>query len=526
MLIAALVGCQTAKPALVAPAQSDIQVEKSGFSPSGPSGQNSIEISLLFGNTDTISSWKVEVASGASAARTWTGNANYLPASLTWDGKTDGGSLAPEGTYKAKLSVDYKEKYSSASAESRGFVLDVNPPTGSIASDPAGFTPTDNGVEAPVTLTINATSAVAKMNSWEMDALDPAGALVKSWNGKWPDTAATWDGTSMDGGHVQPNMTYQVVATVTDEYGNSAKISTNLAVAALAGQAPVVQAPPSTPGQPSIAATTRGFSPNGDNVADTITLALGWGQPSAVASWKASVSLQGGGTQKTWSGDGSNLPASLVWDGKADSGSMAPEGTYTASLSVDYGSAFAAATATSPGFILDLTPPSGTITLSSPLFSPIESSDTISLKLTASSPVAKIDSWSMDIYDPGGNVFSTWSQKWPNDTVVWNGRNSKGELVQSAEDYPVVAKIRDEFGNTGTVKSVVPIDILVEKIATGVSHPGFADLLQGFHRGLQGRGTGPRGAEREPPGRTGDEAEEVPRLPDPDGRARGVDLLG
>ena len=39
--------------------------------------------------------------------------------------------------------------------------------------------------------------------------------------------------------------------------------------------------------------------------------------------------------------------------------------------------------------------------------------------------------------------------------------------MQSAEDYPVVAKVRDQFGNVGIVKATVPVDILVEKTATG-----------------------------------------------------------
>jgi len=105
--------------------------------------------------------------------------------------------------------------------------------------------------------------------------------------------------------------------------------------------------------------------------------------------------------------------------------------------------------------------------LSDALFSPIESSTTISLKVSASSKLAKIDSWTMDIYDPGGNVFRSFTNKWPADTAVWDGKGTSGEMVQSAEDYPVVAKIRDQFGNVGTVKASVPIDILVEKTATG-----------------------------------------------------------
>ncbi len=146
---------------------------------------------------------------------------------------------------------------------------------------------------------------------------------------------------------------------------------------------------------------------------------------------------------------------------------MAPEGEYTATLAVNYGSAFTPATATSSSFVLDVTPPTGTISLSSPLFSPIESSDRITLTLAASSKVAKIDSWTMDIYDPGGNVFRSFSAKWPASTAVWDGKSARGEMVQSAEDYPVMAKIRDQFGNTGVVKATVPVDILVEKTATG-----------------------------------------------------------
>ena len=88
-------------------------------------------------------------------------------------------------------------------------------------------------------------------------------------------------------------------------------------------------------------------------------------------------------------------------------------------------------------FILDVTPPSGSVALSEPLFSPIESSDTIALTVKASSPVAKIDSWSMNIYDPGGTCFRSFNARWPDSRAVWDGKGLSGEMVQSAEDYPV-----------------------------------------------------------------------------------------
>ena len=52
-----------------------------------------------------------------------------------------------------------------------------------------------------------------------------------------------------------------------------------------------------------------------------------------------------------------------------------------------------------------------------------------------------------------GNVFRSFSAKWPASTAVWNGKSTRGEMVQSAEDYPVVAKMRDQFGNIGNGES-------------------------------------------------------------------------
>ena len=255
---------------------------------------------------------------------------------------------------------------------------------------------------------------------------------------------------------------------------SAAQSKSDVAVAESSGPVPAVPAiapaqaaPALKPGEASIVAQGAGFSPNGDQVADTMTLVLGYGQPASVRAWKVTITDSVGQAQKTWGGDGSSLPDRLAWDGKTDSGSAAEEGEYSAHLAVDYSGSFNTGTAASSPFVLDVTPPTGSLSLSAALFSPIESTDTITLKLSAASRMAKIDSWTMDIYDPGGNVFKSFSGKWPASTAVWNGKGAGGELVQSAEDYPVVAKVRDQFGNTGTVKTTVPVDILVEKTKTG-----------------------------------------------------------
>jgi hypothetical protein len=73
----------------------------------------------------------------------------------------------------------------------------------------------------------------------------------------------------------------------------------------------------------------------------------------------------------------------------------------------------------------------------------------------------------MEIYDPENHLFRSFDSKWPAKRAVWDGKGFKGDFVLSAEDYPVLVKVRDEFGNVGLLSSVVPVDILMEKTATG-----------------------------------------------------------
>ncbi len=476
VLAVALLGCQTAKPALVTPAPSSIEAGAAGFSPKGGADHDSIQLALKFGNGDAVASWKVELTTGGKAQKSWSGDAKYLPSSLTWDGTTDGSTPAPEGSYIAGLSITYTKTYEPVSVQSKSFILDITPPTGSITLDPPQFTATGTGVASPVTLALNAQSALAKMDTWSLDVYDTAGSRIRSWNGKWPDASVSWDGTSSSGTLVVPAMSYSAVATVRDEFGNSAQLKTEVPVTAAAvAAAPAPVAPPAAapappplnPAQSGVQSLADGFSPLSETMPRTIGIELAFGNKDSIKSWQLSLIHASMGVQKTWTGDASSTPTQVSWDGSTDKGGAAPEGSYTATLAIDYGTAFAPASVTSRSFILDRTPPSGSIALSAPLFSPIENTDTITLTLNATSPVAAISSWSMDLNDPGGNLFRSFTGKWPSNTAVWDGKGAGGEMVQSAEDYPVIAKVYDQFGNTAVVKSTVPIDILVEKTATG-----------------------------------------------------------
>jgi outer membrane protein OmpA-like peptidoglycan-associated protein len=231
---------------------------------------------------------------------------------------------------------------------------------------------------------------------------------------------------------------------------------------------PTPATPAPIPRDPGIVALTSGFSPNGDRIADTLMLDISYGkQATPITTWQVTIAGTSEGFEKTWTGGTAGMPGRLQWDGKTDRGLLAPEGTYTATLSIRNENSPNIHTAKSSTFVLDVTPPTGTLTLSTGLFSPIESTDRISLTLEANSKVAKIDNWTMEIREPGGKLFRSFSAKWPSNIAVWNGKSSRGDMVESGEDYAVVAKVRDQYGLTGFMRVTVPIDILVEKTATG-----------------------------------------------------------
>lgn len=223
---------------------------------------------------------------------------------------------------------------------------------------------------------------------------------------------------------------------------------------------------PIAPGQSLIQTDVLGFSPMAETGRTSIEFALYFANANSVKSWTVALA-NAGVTRKTFTGNSSYMPSILTWDGKNSSGDMAPEGTYVATLTVNYTRNYTQGTAKSTQFILDNTRPTGKISFSPQLFSPVNPTDVMTITIDGVSDLARIESWTMYIFDPGWNLFRTYSGKWPNNTVIWDGKDMNGEMVVSAEDYPVTVKFRDEFGNMGTIQSLLPIDIIVIKDGTG-----------------------------------------------------------
>ena len=444
-------------------AASTITTRRSGFSPTSSSVKNTIDLLLSVGSKESMKSWKVDISSvekgSAVPVKTFSGTNADLPEYVRWDGKDNAGTQVPEASYYATLSIDYGKAYKPAVVKSRNISVVMTPPAGSITVDPPSVKLSELGPKAPVNLTLQAKSAFAQIATWTMAVQDQAGTSVAVFNGNWPNNKIAWDGKTVDGQPLIPGSQYTVAAKVQDEYGNIGDIKGTLSIDSLN---------PST--EPStIEASAAGFAPLGDGSKPNISFKIATGNAANVATWKVDIVSDGKVTARTWQGTGDKLPAMLTWDGKKDDGSYAPDGRYQAFLSLDYGVAYAPISVGTEVFILDITPPTGNISLSTKLFSPDGdgTNDTETIKIDGSSSLAKIVGWSLTAYDPGNNAFMKWSGNWPASAIAWDGTGQNGDLVESASDYPLVLKLRDEFGNIGTVKNTLSTDILVLKTDSG-----------------------------------------------------------
>ncbi|HUX41623.1 MAG TPA: OmpA family protein [Rectinemataceae bacterium] len=439
------------------PGENAILPSAAGFSPNGDGVMDSIDLAMTVTNQKAVKNWKVVITqTDKGLEKTFSGDASTLPAKVTWQGRDDSGGPAPEGSYVATMTIDYGATYKASTVASRRFALSLTPPAGSLSIEPRQVVPDEKGLVAPAIIGLDAKPGLARVATWRIDILDAAGAAIDSYQGDWPQAPVSWDGVGSDGKIVEPGTSYTVVGSLRDEFGVTSQLRDKIEVGAL----------PAATEPSSVQALAKGFSPAAKNA---MKFSLAFGNSNLIKSWSVSIERDDNTVRLDFPGGPGKLPSTFSWDGKLQDGTVAPDGNYIATLSIDYGRVYAKTLVKSAAFVLASTPPEGAVTVSPPLFSPDGDgvAETCSIALAASSRWAAVKDWSLDIYDPAGNLFRSFRGNWPASTIVWDGKNQKGDTVESAEDYPVVARVRDEFGNTSDFKSTIHVDILVVKVGDG-----------------------------------------------------------
>jgi flagellar hook assembly protein FlgD len=400
-----------------------------------------------------LQSWNVEIVGEAGTVRTMSGPASAPPSDLSWDGNTDGGLQAADGKYVARLSLTYAQPYEPLTVESTNFLLSTKAPEISLAVAPESLTPLGDKVKEPMRFAISGSGSDLDLAEWNLELYSPQGGSFKSFEGSWPPGAISWDGLSDSGAVVQPSSVYPTLLQVWDEFGNLG--SANYQIKVL----DIQPAPEKTTLKPR----RNGFSPTTTSAKNTIDLQMAFGNAQAAKSWTLSISSGTAGKVRGYSGKAPDLPATVAWDGKDDNGGLVAEGSYFATLSVDYGSTFKPTTVKSAPFANVLTSPKGEViaTPSHIALATLRGGKPLEFLVDAESKAA-LDSWSLKITDPSGAAFAQYAGAFPANSLKWDGKGSSGAYPDPEATYAIIATVKDEYGNEGILHGSFRIDALPE----------------------------------------------------------------
>ena len=375
-----------------------------------------------------------------------------LPAAFTWNGIGSDGARCADDTYTAILETK-STNGSEAGAMSQPFAIDTVPPKIDARAAYSLFSPDGDGERDSLPVQV----AESTDDIWTGTVVNERGNVVRTfdWQGTVP--SFEWDGTD-DAGNKVADGTYTLAFNAEDAAGN--RTTTELGTFTVDKRPTAVY----------VTAELDAFSPNGDGDRDTQQFTIRSSLNEGIATWKFDIASVDGTVVRSWTNaDSPTLPPTITWDGTDDAKHIVADGVYVGVLSIVYEKGNAVNT-TSSAFISTVTPPQlsvQTLTESgSGYFSPDNdgTDDDLFIRLKAVSPVG-LKNWSFTINDPNGRPFwSTGGKSAITEQMVWDGRGSNGELVQSAMDYPYVFTATDTLGMTSTVEGSINIDILVIRV--------------------------------------------------------------
>jgi len=438
-----------------------LDVDQRAFSPNGDGVKDSLYINIAAPKPQSIAEFEIAIFSldaggsrQSSPVKAWRGRADIRD-QYVWDGRTDSGILAPDGEYQVAARILYSndDLFNLASPK---VLIDTVGPRISVSAAPMLFSPNGDGNKD--TITINQNSSLG--DDWTGRMRNAAGTVVRSWTWKNEARSFVWDGKDT-AGRVVGDGVYSYEVGTSDLAGNAAS-------ARVGG----IRVDAST-ARVYVTASDTGMSPNGDGIRDEVSFTIIVEKREGIESWRFSLLDPKGEERSFFGGSGSDVPARLVWDGRDLQGQVV-QGEYVGKLVVTYEKGDVAQ-ATSLPVLVDVDPPSVSITVRPEYFSPDDDGvdDRLTFGIEVDSSAGVVD-WKLEVFETAvvessnpnavssERLFASWDGKGkPPAVITWDGKSPKGELVESATDYRFSFVARDQLGNSTEVSGIIAVDVLV-----------------------------------------------------------------
>ena len=372
-----------------------------------------------------------------------------VPEVLRWDGMLDSGEVAKDGKYTFIVeATDDNHNYSKVGPYD--IFVDNTPPEINISVNDDSkvkiFSPDGDGNKDEFLIK----QSGSKEDVWRATIFDNYNRVIKTFSiVEASPCDITWDGKD-DKGEIVADGVYSYRIYSKDRAGNEGEATMRGIIV--------------DTNKPSVSLNIyrKFFSPNGDGIQDSIKL-----NPivntEALVSCSVEVMNRQGKVVRNIKLDARNIDA-VLFDGKNDSGKVLEEGTYYGSLRAEYNNGYVAI-ATSPYFIVDVTPPKANVKSEVKLFSPDGDGklDSVSFLQEGSA-----DSWKGKIFEIASNGKKTGKELISIDftsslpkNIVWSGLDDAGVLLKDGR-YGYMLEGVDEAGNRG-VSNIAIVELNTEK---------------------------------------------------------------
>lgn len=438
-----------------------LDVDPKAFSPNGDGIKDQLYINVQAPRPDTIRDYNISISAvdrngqkNVNVLRTWSGSKD-IKDQYAWDGKTASGIAVPDGVYQVSLRILY-ENDDLFTLDSPAVFIDTIAPKIELRAEPLLFSPNGDGNKDSITIYQKSVPG----DDWTGRIKNASGQVVRTWTFKNEAKTFVWDGKDASGAIVKDGM-YIYEISSSDAAGNSAQASI---------KGITVDA---TKPKVYVTASDSGMSPNGDGIRDDVSFTIVVEKREGIESWRFSIVDKQGNERSYFGGIGNEVPSRLVWDGRDLMGQVL-QGEFMGKLVVRYAKGDIAEAVSTPVTVVT-DPPKVTISVSPEYFSPDGDGvdDVLNFNILVDK-TSNVADWKLEIYENAvvesstpnavgsSRLFMNWSGKGkPPVKIVWDGKSTRDELVESATDYPFTFVARDALGNSTTISGVIAVDVLV-----------------------------------------------------------------